>query len=229
MKIITWNCQNRDEKIVIKETIGSLFLNDADLVVLTGCRDVVKFKSFFSEVGLKNLASWMPASSQNGVLIASRKLLASKQTPPQEQIWLEADLPEQALTVLGIHISDTENIQEKETFWLRLIQYAEAQVDARVIMIGNFSMSADNLKTIFNFKQYFQKISSFGWNDAWRYLHPITYEQLWFSNARKGIQFDFVILSPLLQELLLNAYHSQLPVNTKYSQPALRALIVELG
>ena len=231
MKIATWNLQNGDAQTV-KGTIGSLFLDDTDVLVLTGCRDAVILKSFLINVGLKYLAFWIPTSEQNGIVIASRKPLlnsANNRVTPQQQMWLEAYLPEQALTILGIHTSDTMDIQEKEAFWQRFIKYAEAQVNAKVIMIGNFSLNTDNLGTIFNFKHYFQSISSLGWIDTWRYFHPITYEQTWFSSAKKGLRLDFIILSPPLEEFLVNAYHSQILHDRKYSQTMPRVLIAELG
>jgi exonuclease III len=231
MKLVTWNLQNGNLPDGITGTIDPLFLDDVDLMVLTGCRDAAIPKSFFSKIGLQHLAFWMPTAEPTGVLIASREPLlnlTSNQGSLPEQIWLEVYLPEHQLTVLGIDTSETMDLQKKADFWQQLSKYAEAQADTKTMMIGNFSMRADNLGMIFNFKHYFQNISSLGWIDAWRYFHPISYEKTWFSNAKKGLRLDFIILSPPLQELLANAYHAQILHDRQYAKSRPRVLIAEL-
>jgi exonuclease III len=231
MKIATLNLRKGYEDTFIKESLSYSLFNDTDLIILTGYLESTKFKAHFEEVGFKYLVLSSSKLPQDGILIASRTMLSPVLSRPvtlQESSWLEVHLPKHALKIRGINIPSKTDIQSQEGFMQKVTQYAHENTTAKVIMVGNFSTPADDLGTILNFKRYFQNIASLGWIDAWRYLHPLTYEYTWFSNAKKGLCFDFVILSPVLQELLVNAYHSQIASDTKHSKQTPRALIVEL-
>lgn len=231
MKIATLNLRQGYEDTFIKESLSYSLFNDIDLIIFTGYLESTKFKAHFEEAGFKYLV--LPSSKlpQDGILVTSRTMLSPVLSRPvalQESSCLEVHVPLYALKIQGIYIPSTTDIQSQESFMQKVTQYAHENMTTKAIMVGNFStFPGDDLGTILNFKRYFQNIASLGWIDAWRYLHPLTYEYTWFSNAKKGLCFDFVILSPVLQELLVNAYHSQIASGTKYSKLKHQTLIVE--
>jgi exonuclease III len=228
MKIASWCLANTGESTLCKETICQF--NDIDLLVLSGCQDNIMIHPFLYEAGLKYIVEY-PAKGQRGMLIAGRSdvlFTSGDQQISKDHIWLEVYLPKHDFKILGFYIPAATDIILKKDFVHYLTQYIEDNKNTKAIIAGNFSMFGDNLETLLNFKRNFQNISAFGWIDAWRYLYPVTYEQSWFSNAKKGLQQDFIILSPLFQEKILNAYHSQIRWGTQNSQQTPRSLIVEL-
>jgi exonuclease III len=226
LKIAAWAIDNGDEHVIIEDTANHLRFNDVDLVVLTGWRTMDPVQSISKMMECRHIAYLDSNPQFDTVAIVSRSpLLTSVSDDTQEQFCLEVYLPEHSLTILGMRFPVINNVRMQIDFFQRLIRHIEVQSDARKVLIGNCITGGADLSTVLDLKRSFQDVVSSGWIDAWRYFHPITYEKTWFNKTQKGICLDFVLLSPILQKLLVNAYHSQVKPGFK---SASRVLIVEL-
>jgi hypothetical protein len=242
LKLVYWKLPNEAEKSIKTGKTGRLPFDDADVLVMSGTSEMAGFDTPFHEMGLKYQTVSSATPMTDLLLIASRSPLTDTVSESASLLglgWLETYLPEYALKILGIHLPlpggqmpcgympCDQEIQSQTAFFEKIIHFTQAQIIARVIICGSFSMPAGSFEEILYCKRYFQSLAEHGWIDARRTLRPITYEQLWFNNAKKGIQLDLAILSPSLCESLRNAYHSRIPMGS-HSQNVSKALIVEL-
>lgn len=210
-KVIILNIRNQTGTL-ISQALENPALQDADLVIFTGCREAGFYKTgALIRVKYKSAVFMEPAPDWDGILIISKSNLGQLSGNDYKyDPWFEVGLPEKNLTILGFHLPDTLNFRGNEETWGRLGEYIQKNNDTRVMIVGSLIMAPGNWETVFSYKRHLRQFAASGWVDARRYLHPVTYESLWFGQAKKGFRLELAILSPLLREFLSNAY--QLPV-----------------
>lgn len=62
-----------------------------------------------------------------------------KYQPNNPYRWLEVDLPDQNLTILGLHIPEWGSKWDKAAFWKEVNRYARDKLDTQAILIGDFN------------------------------------------------------------------------------------------
>lgn len=228
MKIATWNVQKIGPHISIKDMLSSLLIEALDIIVLTGYPHDADFHVKLPGIGLKHCIASEPGRDHPGVLIAT-KTPFSTENKTADHPWIEADLPAQNMTILAFHIPRNICLPEKELLWQEFIRYTQKNSNEPVLLIGDLCINEEPSWNVFKIKAYFQNLKIMGWTDAWRCIHPMTYESIWFSNIKKRFEMNFIFLSPLLKERLINAYRLQYPPGKKASQSDNTLLLVELG
>ncbi len=231
MKIAVLSISNDDANKRKLENLHHL-LSDVELLFLFGYPGMTMSQSYFYDKGWKHWAESKPGNNKDQMIIASRsRFVIPQETGAAERpdTRIKVYLPEHDTTISGIDFPKSQDIQVHDFPFQKILKIFKAQNENREILIGDFKIYAKSLNTILDYKHYFQEIASLGWSDAWRTLHPITYEQIWYGNVQRQIHLNLVFLSPFLRESLLSAYHCQYSMDNKQTRTDSRVLVVELA
>lgn len=235
MKIHTWNIRHGGKKSEIDNIIKSFKRHNADIIVVTEFREndnAEKIKNDLKQSGWIYQFSSLPPKKQNGILILSKVKFENKNQeyslPEAIHRWVDIYIPEENLSILGVHIPGYSDKWDKKEFWKKLIEFGKESVNENYIIIGDFNtgFKIDCEGTPFKLSEYMEELVNLGWVDAWRYFYKETKDFTWYSNVNNGFRIDYAFTSKPTTNYLFNAYHSHNERIKKYSDHS--ALIIEL-
>jgi exonuclease III len=233
---LTWNLRHGGKKTEINNIISSLIFHDTDVIVLTEYRENENGNLIISTLkknGWTYAQSSNPPKNENGILIMSKlpiekRNLNSDELPEALHRWNEVYIPAFDMYVLGIHIPNINEKNDKKNHWEKAISYAKSNLHNRCIIIGDFNscLNEDCEGTAIKYSDYLQELLKLGWIDSWREFNKGVKDYSWYSNVQNGFRIDYAFISPLLKENLLVSYHSHRERIKNYSDHSI--LVVEL-
>lgn len=218
IKILTFNIklggQNRTPKI-----IDYLLSNHFDLIILTEFimnDNGQKIIQRLTNEGYKTQAS--NEEEGYGSFIASKNGFMTKKV---EDRWAEVYIPKMDLYVLGVYVPDQPGA-DKNTFWNKIIEYAENNIHENVLITGDFNSCTKEDSS--NATQYhakdLMKLEELGYIDLWKcYSKEEDDRYTWFHYSGTGFRLDYAFISPKLAASLEEVfiYHDSNLLNSKIS------------
>ena len=185
-----------------------------------------------SRTGLSNqaTANSLADSSPRAVAIAARLPLDYVRQPldgsPNGQRVLEAMVGD--VLVCGVYFPLGK---PKVAFWRNeFLPYAEQSCSANAVMIGDWNSGAhfvDEAGATLDGAAEFARMSTLGWQEAWRTTYPEGREYTWYSKPHdNGFRLDHAFLSPSLAPRLAAARYDHTTRAAGASDHS--ALVVEL-
>ncbi len=232
MKIAVLAIPGENKNRRIRENFHHMPFADADLLFLSGNRDMITLQPIFHRNGWQHWAQSRPGIGQDLMVIASRsQIVISGETATAEQPdnAVKIYLPGHDMRISGIDFPKSRDIRDSDLLFQKILKNFEMQKGNRAVIMGNLKIQAANLNASLDYKHYLQEIASLGWSDAWRTLHPMTYERIWYGSMGQPIHLNLLFLSPLLGESLIAAYHCQSFSDDRQTTGDSRTLLVELA
>ncbi len=235
MKLIEWNIRHGGSKR-IPAIVNRIDHHNPDVLVLTEYRSdyLAELEQGLIKIGLPHILTTNPLPKINGILAASREpltILPSTYAPKDlEHRWLELFLPEFQARLLCVHIPTVSgNKDGKLAFWNAVNAYARHLRDDRALIVGDFNtgLPVDAEGTPFVYSEKMAELLDIGWIDIWRQRIPEGKEYTWYSNADKGFRLDYVFVSPKMNGLVEEVYHSHRESEAGISDHSI--LVVRLG
>jgi exodeoxyribonuclease-3 len=194
MRILNFNIRFGGEKRTSK-IVDYLMSNDFDMIVLTEFIKNDNGKEIISKLVDKGYKT--QPSNENGDLgsfIASREPFVVKTV---EDRWVEIYIPTMDLYVLGVYVPDQLGF-EKNSFWKKILDYAEKNVDKKVLITGDFNSCTKEdsaNKTEYNAKDLI-KLEELGYIDLWKYNATDDCKgYTWFHHSGTGFRLDYAFVS----------------------------------
>lgn len=197
MRILNFNIRFGGEKRTVK-IVDYLLNNDFDMIVLT---EFVKNDNGLEIIDkLVERGYKTQPSNENGELgsfIASKEEFVTKNV---EDRWVEVYIPKMDLYVLGVYVPDKAGT-DKNLFWKKILEYAEANIDKKVLITGDFnSCTKDGSanRTEYN-AQDLIKLEELGYIDLWKYNSKEGSDlYTWYHPTGTGFRLDYAFVSPNL-------------------------------
>lgn len=220
-----------EENRRVRENFHHIPFDDADLLFLSGNRDMITLQPIFQRNGWQHWIQSRPGIGQDLMVIASRSPFGTsgETAARQQDNGVKIYLPGHDMRISGIDFPKSRDTRDSELLFRKILKIFELQKDNPAVIMGNLKIPAANLDTILDYKHYLQEIASLGWSNAWRTLHPMTYERIWYGSMGQPIHLNLVFLSPLLRESLIAAYHCQPFSDNRQTAKDFRILLVELA
>ncbi len=197
MRILNFNIRFGGEKRTYK-IVDYLLNNDFDMIVLTEFIKNDNGKEIIDKLVNKGYKTQPSNEDGNlGSFIASKEEFVTKKI---EDRWVEVYIPKMDLYVLGVYVPDSLG-DKKNMFWKKILDYAEKNVDKKVLITGDFNSctkedSANG--TEYNAKDL-MKLKELGYIDLWKYNSPEDTEgYTWFHHSGTGFRLDYAFVSPKL-------------------------------
>lgn len=234
MRLIGLNVQHgggrRHQRIV--EAVDHLGPDIAVLSEFHGTPRGLALLRKLADVGLPHHAWSVPANAAypNAVAIASRKPIDATRQPISSELnghrVLEARIG--ALDVVGVYFPLAK---PKVAFWHEeFLPFARTNLLGQRVILGDWNSGLhhiDEAGAVLHAADAFEEMSTMGWVDAWRRLHPDDREYTWYSRPwNNGFRLDHAFLSPALLPALRGATYDHGIREAKVSDHS--ALIVDL-
>jgi exodeoxyribonuclease-3 len=211
---------------------AALARHGADIVVLPEYRandHGARLMALLGAQGFEHQASSRPSERTNGVAVAARRPWTSLgrplETTPDAQRVLEVAFDCFSLGAVYFPLNAS-----KVTFWReQFLPLAHERLASPYLFVGDWNTGChyvDETGATFFGALEFASMTSAGWTDAWRSLHPDGREYSWFSNRGNGFRLDHAFLSPSLALALHGAAFSQLERTSAITDHA--ALVIDL-
>jgi len=235
MKILTWNIRHGGKKSEIDNIIKSLIRHNTDISIITEFRENDngnRIRAELQKLGWSYQYSSSPPENQNGILVLSKIDFKIKEReyllPKATHRWVDIYIPNEDLSILGVHIPAYKDKWDKEDFWQNLVLFAKEKANENYIIIGDFNtgLRDDYEGTPFKLSEYMEELVNLDWVDAWRCFHNSTRDFTWYSNANNGFRIDYAFTSKPIRDYVFNAYHSHNERINNYSDHS--ALVIEL-
>jgi exonuclease III len=217
MKLLTWNIRHGGGSR-IPRIVEEIAAHDPDVIALTEFRVTpgVALRDGLAGRGWPHVETTNPAGNTNGIAVFSRTPMRRARpcpAPPGQGVrWLDIDLPEHGFAVGVLHImaagsSKTHPMNlAKARFWRAVLGAAEARLDERFLLVGDWNTGAHRLdekgKT-FVCAEHFARLSALGWTDMWRRHNPGVTEYTWYSRRAganyNGFRLDHCFATPSLR------------------------------
>lgn len=209
MRISSWNIRHGGGN---HRNLGAALLtHDPDVIVLCEHRvqrtaPLIDHLRFF---GWPHIAASATNGEDNGVAIVSRIPLEVRSSPLGEapfSAW-GVEVIASGMTIIGVYaplqasLGSSQQIQRE--FWNRILRLAERRQHEPVMLIGDFNTGALGVDgpNALPCSDAFQRLSTLGWEDAWRACNPkgddFSYVQR-FNGGSSNWRIDHVFVSPVL-------------------------------
>lgn len=176
-----------------------LIKNQPDLIVLSEYQNNSNGKKIKETLKKYDFKLEESVNDYLGVLVASKRPFTIKETNSR---WVEIELSENKLRVLGVYIPVKEG-KEKKLFWRNILQYAKENNDERCIITGDFNscLQDDSMGIPYSEKEL-KKLLNLRWIDSWaRYKNDDSERYTWYyPKTESGFRLDYAFLSPKLSE-----------------------------
>ena len=197
MRILNFNIRFGGEKRTYK-IVNYLLNNDFDMIVLTEFIKNNNGKEIIDKLvdrGYKTQPSH--EEGKLGSFIASKEDFVTKKI---EDRWVEVYIPKMDLYVLGVYVPDRLST-EKNLFWKKILDYAEMNLDKKVLITGDFKSCTKEDSA--NGTEYnsddLNKLGELGYIDLWKYNSSEDSEgYTWFHYSGTGFKLDYAFVSPNL-------------------------------
>ena len=189
----------------------------ADVIVLSEYRTTIggQIRGVLAEHGWTHQICTNPKAHKNGILVVSRLEIEacehSESAPSRRERWLEFRVPQVDLRVAGVHIPDGGGPNGKSYFWKDLLAVAREHKDERYAVIGDFNTGrhyVDEAGRTFTCTVQMGRLTSMGFRDAWRWVHPAGREYSWYSHTGNGFRIDHAFVSEGLGDRIESAWYS---------------------
>jgi len=197
MRILNFNIRFGGEKRTSK-IVDYLLNNDFDMIILTEFVKNDNGQEIISKLVEKGYKT--QPSNENGELgsfIASKEAFVTKNI---EDRWVEVYIPKMDLNVLGVYVPDKAGT-EKNLFWKKILDYAEENVDKKVLITGDFNSCTkedSGNQTEYNAKDLL-KLGELGYIDLWKYNSTAESSgYTWFHYSGTGFRLDYAFVSSKL-------------------------------
>lgn len=225
MRLLAWNILHGGSRRM-PEIALALLDQAADVIVISEYRSTMggQLRALLREHGWEHQRCTEPARGKNGMLLASRVPFlppppdhVEPADPPVDGRWLHAEVasPDPAMPsvhVIGVHAPDGHGDRTLQTaYWRYLIDTAKRLRDKPCVLLGDFNTGrhkADEEGKTFRCTSLLGLLSTYGYADAWRLLHPQTREYTWFSHKGGGFRIDAAYISAPLAGTLRVASHA---------------------
>jgi exonuclease III len=218
IRLLTWNIQHGGGARRTPWIALALVEARADIVVLTEFRPARggQIRAALADHRLEHQALSGPADGANAVLLASRWPL---ETPagfpgagPAQGRVLEARIPTLDLHIVGTHIPPPAPGVERARVWRHVLRAARAGRDGRRALLGDFNTGrAGPDGTSFRHTALLGQLSTLGYVDAWRRMHPDGRQMTWRGPAGAAARIDHCFLSEALAGRLTGARIEEFP------------------
>lgn len=189
----------------------ALLEHDPDAIVLSEFRRTTggQIRAVLADHGWTNQVCTAPSGSCNGMLLASREPLhpepISMSGPESARRCVLAHLPEQDLTIAGVHAPHSGAGPGRRQFWEALLRLAAHLRNRRAVIIGDFNTGRRRLDSTGrgpSLARVLDDLSGLGYVDAYRRIHRNRREYSWFSHTGSGYRIDHAYVSaPLADDL----------------------------
>jgi len=221
---------------------------DPDVIILIEYRtksSAAIQKDLFGK-GWVHIDSTRPERSDNGICVLSRIPFdrhGASLAPAENAIrWLDINFPSQGLGLGILYVpgstSGSRSLPRghvKRRFWDAVLSAAEARINQPFMFVGDFNTGLhwvdEREKTFFSADQ-FERLSTTGWVDSWRYFHGERLEPTWYSVLKGGVRgnpfrIDHAFVSPVLLPRLRDCRYSHSEREENISDHSI--LLVELA
>lgn len=235
VRFLTWNILHGGGPRRTPEIALRLVGHRPDIVVLCEFRRTFggQIAAVLADHGLVHHASTGPGPGTNGVLIASRWPIEPRERPGGDVFqrrWLEVVIPALDLTMIGVHVPDDSNPDDKARCWRGLVDRGRELKDNRAVVMGDFNTGRpfeDEPGATLGCVGLMGALCTLGFADAWRERWPEGREYTWFSRTGAGFRVDHAFVSRALRDRVSTARFSHEERTERASDHS--ALIVDLS
>lgn len=147
----------------------------------------------------------------NTILIASRSPLELGPEPDSPSWigrWVEVTLVDSGVRVLGVHVPDDSRPDEKTRCWSDLVDWAKRNAGMPAVIVGDLNtarLGPDSKGLATGNQVMLAKLSTSGFTDAFRLLHPDAKDRSWESWTGESARIDAAIVSRSLAARVVGA------------------------
>ena len=195
---------------------GALGALNPDVVILSEAYPTDGTQRVLDLLAADGLVHQATADADNirvasAVAIASRRPLADVHQPlagANRQRVLEARVDD--LLIAGVYFPLGK---PKVAFWRdEFLPYAATRLETGAVLIGDWNSGSHHVDedgATLNGAAEFEAMTTMGWTDAWRSLHPEVREFTWYSRPWwNGFRLDHAFVAPALLPRLLDARYA---------------------
>lgn len=229
MRILIWNILHGGGPTRLPEIALAILAHAPDIVLLSEFRIARggQLRAVLADHGLRHQLTTTPARpSGNGLLTACRWPIAPTPDSQAHPKWLSTmtlDGPCQGLVLLHAHIPDESQPTGRATLWQWCVDAARQWADRPAVLAGDLNTGRPGLDTDRVGRtcvSMLGRMTTLGWRDLWRDLHPGVREASWSGRGLDGrveaARLDTALLSPALVRTI--GAHRDLPPSAEYSQ-----------
>lgn len=229
MRILIWNILHGGGPTRLPEIALAILAHAPDLVLLSEFRVARggQLRAILADQGLEHQLATSPHHrSGNGLLTASRWPIAPIDDGITHPKWLSAmvlDGPHQGLCLLHTHIPDESQPTARAMLWQWCVDAARRLADRPALLAGDLNTDRPGLDTNRIGRTCVSMLglmTTLGWRDLWRDLHPGIRETSWSGRGPDGrvesARLDTALLSPALASTIES--HQRTPPLAEYSQ-----------
>lgn len=256
LRFLTWNIQGGGGSR-IPSIVREIARLRPDVVGLTEVRfaNLASLRQALNHAGFDYIETTCSAGNANSVLLASRIAFTRIDDPiaHDQERWLPVEIESQDVKVLCVHIpGGTDNKfgadgvgisgkKRKELLWDEVIRFARRHKSEKAVILGDFNtgLPEDAQGTPFVLSDYIRILRSEKYVDAWRQLNPSAREFTWYTKRKSketsesedynGFRLDYVYVSPVLGDAILDARHIHEVRRNKISDHAIVLTDLALG
>ncbi len=214
LRVMTWNIRHGGGAKGMPRIALELVEQAADIIILTEFRQRTggQIRGALADHGWIHQAHSHQPSRANSVLIASRIAIEPIETPRGlAGRWLACEIPSADVWLAGLHIPCDGPETGRKAFWHTVLRFARERAEMPGILIGDFNTGRhylDEKGATFSDTIMMGFLSTAGYIDAWRHLHPDDREYSWFSHLGGGFRIDHALVSRPLGESIRAAWYS---------------------
>jgi exonuclease III len=211
-RLLSWNILHGGGPSRTPE-IGLAVLDSApDLVVLSEFRAArgSQLRAQLADAGLTHQHAAPAPPARNTILIASRTPIVPGvpgDAPRLPGRLCVVGLPEWGLHLCGVHVPDSTDPTNQAACLQFLLRLARAHLSTPCVIVGDFNLGRwpRDVATPSPCEPLLGAISSLGFFDAWRTLHPDAREVTWEGPWGGPGRLDTAYLSPPMRDALIDA------------------------